>query len=373
MNYGDVSIGSSHVPGEPDYQLKKANIYYMGKFIFVAILCFIMYNTGSTWIGKIINTVYQGKQAIGATLVCRTTASLAIWFAIHALITICNPNIVDSCQFMIHISWLWLHSLIYFGLWVGCWFIPDDFFDFYMKAAIYISGVYLILQIIFLIDFFHNLNDKFADNERNHIILLIVTIILAVASVVGFGFEFYVFGREGCTTNNIIIGINLALCVVIFIASLIIEHGSIFTASLICAYTAYLTCAALICEPSCNSISKSGSEIWFTVIASIFTLVWAGYSVFSSSSQFTTACDCCYKDEEPFFSLSFFHFLYALASIYLTMIVTHWGQTGSEAAAWTTEKGKVAKWINLGASWVTLLIYAWTLVAPLIFPDREFY
>ena len=191
--------------------------------------------------------------------------------------------------------------MIFFGIWVGFWFIPDGFFDVYMKAAIYISGVYLVIQIIFLIDFFHSLNDRFTEDEKNDCILLVVTIVLSIIAIAGFGVEFYIFGKGDCKKNNIIIAVNLVLCVILFIASLIIEHGSIFTASLICAYVSYLTCAALMCEPSCNSISKDGTQIWFSIIASIFTLVWAGYSAMSSSSRFTDACSCSSDDEESIF------------------------------------------------------------------------
>lgn len=371
MEY-DISGGSSiSFLRSPDaeHALKRANLYYMGKFIFIGILCFILYNTGSTWIGKIINTIYKGKQSIGVTLVARTTSSLAIWFLVHSLIMIHNQNLIDSCQFMIHISWKWLHSIIYFGIWIGFWFIPDDFFDFYMKAAIYISGIYLVIQIIILVDFFHSLNDKFAEEEKNHCILLVVTIILTCLSLTGFGLEYYVFGRGSCTKNIIIISINLVISVILFIVSLILEHGSIFTSSLILLYTCYLTCAGLICEPSCNSISKKGSEIGFSIVASILTLIWAGYSALSSTSRFTDACTC--SDEEPIFSLSFFHAIFALASVYLTMIVTHWG-LAEQQAAWTTDRGKIAMWINFAAAWVTQLLYLWTLIAPMVCPDRDF-
>lgn len=368
------SSDSKNIPflqssSDTQYALKKANIYYMGKFILMGILSFILYNTGSTWIGKIINTVYTGKQSIGVSLVSRTTSSLAIWYLVHSLIMIHNQNLVDSCQFMIHISWTWLHSIIYFAIWVGFWFIPDEFFDFYMKAAIYISGIYLVLQIVFLIDFFHSLNDKFAEEEKNHCILLIVTIILTCLSIAGFGLEYYIFGRGNCTKNNIIISVNLALSVILFIVSLILESGSIFTASLVFAYTCYLTCAGLMCEPSCNSISKKGSQIGYSIIASIFTLVWAGYSALSTSSRFTDACNC--SDEEPIFSLSFFHAIFALASVYLTMIVTHWG-LAEPSADWATDRGKIAMWINFGAGWITHILYLWTLIAPYVCPDRDF-
>ena len=152
---------------------------------------------------------------------------------------------------------------------------------------------------------------------------------------------------------------------------MLIDHGSIFTASLVCCYVSYLTSAGLMCEPSCNSLSNGNNSFGFTILASLFTLIWAGYSAFSASYRFD-ACNC---DEEEGqadeFSLSFFHFVFALASVYLSMVVTHWG-TKNHSSAWSTDKGTTSKWVNLSASWVTLLIYSWTLFAPKILPDREF-
>ena len=29
-------------------------------------------------------------------------------------------------------------------------------------------------------------------------------------------------------------------------------------------------------------------------------------------------------------------------------------------------------WVKLGAQWVTGLLYMWTLLAPALFPDRDF-
>jgi hypothetical protein len=29
-------------------------------------------------------------------------------------------------------------------------------------------------------------------------------------------------------------------------------------------------------------------------------------------------------------------------------------------------------WVNIAAEWTALLLYTWTLTAPLLFPDRDF-
>jgi hypothetical protein len=71
-----------------------------------------------------------------------------------------NPDLESSLRFRMHSRCLILHVFVLLALWVVFWFIPDPFYNSYMKAAIYISGVYLLIQIFFLVDFMIQLNDK---------------------------------------------------------------------------------------------------------------------------------------------------------------------------------------------------------------------
>ena len=349
-------------------ELKSANLFYIIVFICFSILCFILYNTGSSWIGKIIKTVLKDKYAIGASLVARTTSCLAIWFFIHALLTLGNRNFDDSIQFLIHSKYKIVHAFFAVGLWVGFWFIPDDFFNFYMKFAMIISIIYMIVQIYFLVSFFADLNDTYAV-EGNYCYLTVITIILTILAGVGFGLSYWMF-QDNKKETIAFTTVNLILSIILFVLSVFIEHGSIFTSSLIVLYIAFLTWSGLMCE---RNTSSKGAGITFTIIASILTFVWCGYSAFSTSTQLDDCqCeDCCDTSDRPKFSLSFFHTLFALASIYVTMIVTHWGQTETEAP-WTTSRGNIAKWINISSSWIVALLYFWILIAPIVCPNRDF-
>lgn len=352
-------------------KLKIANLFYVVVFIVVGILGFVMYNTGDKWIGKIINTDHKMKHEIGLSSVLRTTTPLALWYLIHALICLCNRDLDESSwQFRFHSKFLFVHLFGFFALFAGFIFIPDSFYDVWVKICYFISGIYLILQIIFLVEFFHEINQKFVDQEKMWPIITL-TLICGIGSLVAFGVSFYVFVKDGCSNNNIIISINMILCIILLLGSAFIEHASIFTGSLISAYVAYLTIAGMMCQPKCNRLSDGKQGIAFSVIASVFTLIWAGYSAFSTSNQFAS-CDCVTEDEEArTFSLSFFHTLFAFASVYISMIVTNWGKLES-TTSWTTDRGKIPRWVNFAASWVVILLYGWTLIAPIILKDREF-
>jgi uncharacterized protein (DUF697 family) len=150
---------------------------------------------------------------------------------------------------------------------------------------------------------------------------------------------------------------------------MIVPTGSILTASLVSAYTAYLTISALMCADNCSRIAMGSRGIAFSVIGSVFAIAFASYSAFSARNHFS-ACTC--DGEEKPFSIAFFHSMFALAAVYVTMIVTHWGDAAGEKMSWSTARGTVSRWVNFAVAWVAFLFYGWTLVAPYIFTDRDF-
>lgn len=84
-------------------------------------------------------------------------------------------------------------------------------------------------------------------------------------------------------------------------------------------------------------------------------------------------------DEGPpvSYNYSFFHMIFALASMYLAMLMTGWSPGSGDAGSTQDDKdligvGWANVWAKLVTQWATGLLYVWTLVAPLIWPDREF-
>jgi hypothetical protein len=353
--------------GESSFRLKKANLAYLGLFVIAAALCFIVYNTGDKWIGRIIKTKYScktDKVSIAVSLVARTSSAIAVFFLVHSILLVYNPNLVDSCQFIFHVSWPPLHYLLFLGVYAVFLFaVPDPFFDGFVKFAYGASALYLLIQIIFLVDFFYGLNEKFADTE-NLCGLATITVILSVASLVGFGFGYWQFHDNN--TSVIVLSVNLSVSVLLFAAAAVIEKASIFTASLIAAYVSFLTFAGCSCTQAVGKV-----DIVVSVVFSLITLLWAGYSAFTTTGQFGTTCNCDDDQTEKPFSLSFFHGVFALASVYLTMLATNWARP-TEAQDWTVGKGDAAMWANWATAFATELLYFWTVIAPFVLPGRDF-
>lgn len=351
-----------------DQRLKLTNICYLIYFVIIACISFALYNSGYQWLGKIINTEYTEPKQIGLACVVRTTFPLALWFLIHSIICVRNPNLEDSWQFIFHTQYIFLHFIAEILLWVVCWFIPDDFFDIYVYVAMGASGIYLFLQICFLIDFFMELNSKMLNMTSKNGMRIAISAFFEIVSLAAFGVSYYMFTVNGCGNNSIVISVNMFVCICLFVLSIFTERGSIFTSSLISCYVAFLTVTGMMCQPHCNRWASGGQTVMISIVASLFTLIWGGYSCFSSTTQLAS-CLCTTTDS--IFSLSFFHGLYALASVYVTMVVSHWGKV-EEGAQWTTERGSVSKYVNFADSWMTMLLYFWSLIAPHCLKDREF-
>ncbi|NXF33019.1 SERC2 protein, partial [Nyctibius bracteatus] len=70
------------------------------------------------------------------------------------------------------------------------------------------------------------------------------------------------------------------------------------------------------------------------------------------------------------YNYTFFHLCLLLAALYIMMTLTNWYRPDESSrvlrSPWT------AVWVKICSSWAGLLLYLWTLVAPLVLPDRDF-
>ncbi len=60
-----------------------------------------------------------------------------------------------------------------------------------------------------------------------------------------------------------------------------------------------------------------------------------------------------------------------LASAYIAMVFTTWNLEGVSGRQ-TEEKGWVSVWVKIVSQWVSVLLYSWSMAAPVILKDREF-
>lgn len=119
-----------------------------------------------------------------------------------------------------------------------------------------------------------------------------------------------------------------------------------------------IACFAVHASCTCRSCEQSLSAYWESKLVS--SVAARGGTDGSAMDEFQLVT----------YSYSFFHLIFALASMYIAMLMTGWG-TGAEERD-LIDVGWTSVWVKVVAQWMTVAIYAWTMAAPLLFPDRDF-
>eukprot|EP00842_Homolaphlyctis_polyrhiza_P005277 jgi/Hompol1/5750/HPOL_002071-RA len=224
-----------------------------------------------------------------------------------------------------------------------------------------------------------------------------------------------------CPLNNFFITINMIVSIVQMLVSILpriirSQKGGILPAAMLAAYNTYLIATAVDINPSLCGIAanlggSSGGGSANTSAATViqivgvaFVVVSVGYSAFSAGVSDVLGYDATQaaaygeindEEEQIAYHYSFFHAAFFLAAFYMASVFTNWDKFSIEPllAVNTTlpippssnstlspissqiveiGKGDHAMWVAVATSWLGSLIYIWTLVAPILFPNRDF-
>jgi hypothetical protein len=69
---------------------------------------------------------------------------------------------------------------------------------------------------------------------------------------------------------------------------------------------------------------------------------------------------------------TYFHLVFASASMYAAMALVGWQRDLNDVERNALDVGWGSVWVKFGAAAVAGALYAWTLIAPIVFPNREF-
>ena len=251
-----------------------------------------------------------------------------------------------------------------------------------------------------------------------------------VMSFVGIGLLYHYF--SGCGGNTAIITMTLLGIIAVTVIQLSGFEGSLLTSSVISMYVVYLGYSAVSKNPHgiCNpQLARENNplDICIGLTLTALSLAWTGWSwtaedrlsgdgvkkarsLSKSGNTFRRGQDALLDLEDPFlefndedrppaglalssnddddFVLSShstdiwkLNAILALVSCWVAMSLTGWGsiagglveEEGMEIhTAANPQVGKVNMAMIAVSQWVALSLYAWTLLAPRLFPDRDF-
>ncbi|KAE9467666.1 hypothetical protein C3L33_00425, partial [Rhododendron williamsianum] len=251
------------------------------------------------------------------------------------------------------------------------------------------AGFFLLVQVVLLLDFVHGWNDKWVryDEQFWYFALLVVSLVCYIATfgLSGVLFYFFTSSDHDCGLNTFFIIMNLIFVVVFAIITLHpAVSGSILPASVISLYCMYLCYSGLSSEPrdyECNGLHKHSKAV------STGTL---------TVGLLTTVLSVVYSAVRPVLLPPFFHHRVHLVQVSVVSyqessgkpllpldkvdeheekekanrpvtVVNLVGESGK-----LVDVGWASVWVRIITGWATAGLFIWSLVAPLLFPDREF-
>ncbi|XP_051493805.1 serine incorporator 2 isoform X2 [Apus apus] len=358
---------------------------------------------------------------LGHKAVYRMGFALAAFFFLFAVLTVCVRSSRDPRAALQNGFWFF-KFLVLVGITVGAFYIPDGAFtSVWFYFGVVGSFLFILIQLILLIDFAHSWSQVWLRNagESNakgwYAALCIITSIFYASSIAAAVLLYIYYTKpQDCTEGKVLISINLILCLIVSAVSILPKiqeaqpHSGLLQASLITLYTFYVTWSALAnvptrtCNPTLLVRNSTGSAVatqlqttWWDAPSIVGLIIFILCTLFISlrSSDHPQVNKLmlteegagaqgegappggsprAYDNEQDgvSYSYSFFHLCLLLASLYIMMTLTNWYRPDEDLqvlrSPWT------AVWVKICSSWAGLLLYLWTLVAPLVLPNRDF-
>jgi len=363
------------------------------------------------WVPVLSKACDESQVCYGALAVYRISFCLALFHLILAVMMI-GANKKGDCRVQLQDGFWGIKVILLLGSCVGVFFIPNVFFEYYGWVALAASGLFILVQLILLVDFAHSWAENWIEKQeasededtRWWWLMLIATIVLFVAAV-GLTLVMYII-FSGCGSNVAFVTVNLLICIFISALSILpqVQEASpssgLLQPALITCYCTYLIFSAIQSEDSeCNpwkaATSASNTSL---LIGALFTICAVCYATFRASSTIgaveekesliqdtesggetsskTEEKDDGVDPDEPTpYNYSRFHIVYALGAMYIAMLMTDWQTVYDPGQGTNTipnvDSGLAAVWVKVVSSWICVGLYLWTLVGPILFPDRD--
>jgi len=366
-------------------------------------------------------------QCVGNSGVYRPMFLSTVFFLVAAVATKFNSK-TNS------LAWPSKYAAFFFFL-IVTMIIPNGpiFDDLYLHVSRAGALIFILVQQVILIDLAYNWNERWLEkSNRNNVaewgsgnkwLLAILAMCITLYSIAftGIGLLYKYF--SGCPGNTTIITLSLIGIFIITGIQLSGSEGSLLTSAVISLYSAYLAYASVsknpnaICNPTIGKDDTFG--IVFGLILTVVSLGWTGWSwtaeerliaenvtvpeavpPSNSNSQDLSKTDL----DMPFLdpnespatgiviesdeiedissdcgnSLWKLNVVLSLISCWVAASLTGWGSIqggiGNEGAhtAANPQVGEMNMIMITISQWIALLLYIWTLIAPKLYPDRDF-
>lgn len=266
--------------------------YLIVMFVGVIACIIFRYASPNTWVIDLYLTNWslcKTDACVGQEAVYRMSAALFVFFAVHALCMLCQGTRGIHYKYWCF-KWLALPLLV-----ILFFLIPNAPFDIYAIVARFVSGLFLLLQIIILIDFAYSWNANWMSDEKmwwKQLAAVAVCLYAASIIVAVYSFRWFTDGLSSfCKLEQFFIGFTIALTLLVTLVSItekFCKHGSILTSGVVTLYSFYLCYNALQSDPSpCNTLaSQSTAQVVIGIIIAAAAVCYAGWNLSNADNIF---------------------------------------------------------------------------------------
>lgn len=274
-----------------------------------------------------------------------------------------------------------------------------------------------------------------AQNKCWYVALTLVTLILYLVAIFALVLMVIFYTDfDGCKLNKILLGVNTGLCFIVSMVAIspcvqkYQPSSGLLQSAVISCYVMYLTFSSLanappeyvmkngvnttICTPQLLGKGLQTDDKLVSVLGAIIMYGCVLYACLVSTTRSSSitlgvsrvstpepiqarCCFCFAPDEEGnyevdgsergvqkvihnekpgvVYSYSFFHFVFFLGSLYVMMTLTNWLEYETVELETLFGSGNPSTfWIKMASCWICILLFLWTLIAPMCCPKREF-
>jgi len=352
---------------------------------------------------------------LGISSVYRMSLTLV---AVHLFIVIFSLCSGKCAQVLNNDCWS-LKILLVIAIYFAFFFVGNSFFSVYASIARYVSLFFILYQVLVTISFAHIINLSIVDSLdeaesqgrsgcKYQFFLLFLSAIFGGLSI--FWIVYAVINHYNIWYNDLIIGLTVLFGVAFTVLSItnIVKRKRLLTSIYMLSFTTYLCWSALESQPKSQTptekpdLSVNFLDIAIGLVYLFLSLCFLGFYIKKNPQNRNHNPD---SEEEKVLNTNplleeenkksdiellekdikleveeegitsayvFFQIFMIFMSVYYCMLLTNWNVIDASSKQMEINTSWTSFWIKIVTLFLANILYIFVLIAPRIFPNREF-
>mmetsp|Transcript_47075 Transcript_47075/g.87734 ORF Transcript_47075/g.87734 Transcript_47075/m.87734 type:complete len:379 (+) Transcript_47075:251-1387(+) len=313
----------------------------------------------------------------GKETALRLSGAGVVFFALHAAMTL-GVDSTTHRRACLHTDRWYLHAILLFLLTVTFLWVPSSVIRGYFEVARVLGAMFLVMQLLALLEFVYSLNEALL--ERQSRVLMVyaafASIIMYLGALGVIGGMYHVYAPEPtCAFNIFLLTFTIMLAVVYTAIS---QHpkvdAGILTSGLVFGYTTFQTWSALQSLPASAECALESSDTPESLPTKVVTFIIVLGAVLVATMRAGGQHDLFEvyaADESLPYRCDFLHIIFTLGCAYISMLFTGWSMEGI-MEQYELDRGWISVWMKIMSEWTAVLLYVWSMVAPVVCKNRDF-